>query len=109
MNAPVAALEPGQDTWQRYRANLPRHLMGIARHLQSEVMQTLTQRRGHTGLRLGFEPFMTLIGQHGARITDLADWLGISKQACNQTINQIEQAGYVRDPDLNLIEISELA
>lgn len=96
MNAPVAALEPGQDTWQRYRANLPRHLMGIARHLQSEVMQTLTQRRGHTGLRLGFEPFMTLIGQHGARITDLADWLGISKQACNQTINQIEQAGYVR-------------
>lgn len=96
MNAPVVPLEIGQDTWNRYRANLPRHLMGIARHLQSEVMRSLTRRSGHAGLRLSFEPFITLIGEQGVRITELAGWLGTSKQACNQTINQIEQAGYVR-------------
>ena len=96
MNAPVVPLDIGQDTWNRYRANLPRHLMGIARHLQSEVMRTLTRRSGHAGLRLSFEPFITLIGEQGVRITELAGWLGTSKQACNQTINQIEQAGYVR-------------
>jgi DNA-binding MarR family transcriptional regulator len=96
MNAPFVLPEIDQDTWNRYRANLPRHLMGIARHLQSEVMHSLTRRSGHAGLRLSFEPFITLIGDQGVRITRLAGWLGISKQACNQTINQIEQAGYVR-------------
>jgi len=96
MNAPIAQPGIDQQTWNRYRANLPRHLMGIARHLQSEVMRSLGQRSGHAGLRLGFEPFITLIGPQGARITELAGWLGISKQACNQSINQIEQAGYVR-------------
>ena len=51
MNAPLTVTEPGQDTRQRYRANLPRHLLGIARHLQSEVMHALTQRGGDLGLQ----------------------------------------------------------
>lgn len=111
MNAAAAPPEIAPDTWNRYRANLPRHLMGIARHLQSEVMRSLTRHSGHAGLRLGFEPFITLIAEHGVRITALAGWLGISKQACNQTINQIEQAGYVRrdaDPGDGRAKVLEL-
>jgi DNA-binding MarR family transcriptional regulator len=86
--------------WQRYRNNLPRHLIGLSRHLQTRLMQTLTAELGHDKLRLSFEPFFTLVGSDGARLTELAEWLAISKQACNQTLNQIEAAGYVqRLPD----------
>jgi len=102
MNAPVASREIGQELWSRYATNLPRHLMGVARHLQSEVMAALSRRGGYQGLRLGFEPYVTLVGEQGCRITELAGWLAVSKQACNQTINQIERAGYLRrhaDPD----------
>jgi DNA-binding MarR family transcriptional regulator len=96
MNLPVLPFEIDPELWGRYRANLPRHLMGITRHLQSDVMQALTGTAGYAALRLSFEPFMTLIGEQGCRITDLAGWLGISKQACNQTINQIERADYLQ-------------
>lgn len=83
-----------------YQANFPRHLMAVARHLQSTLMHALIEQHGHRALKLHFGSFMTLIGHEGARITDLAEQLSISKQAVNQTINQIEDAGYVqRLPD----------
>lgn len=81
--------------WDRYRNNLPRHLLGISRYLQSDAMQQLTEQRGHSGLKMSFEPYITLVGSGGSRLTELADILGISKQACNQTANQIERAGYI--------------
>jgi DNA-binding MarR family transcriptional regulator len=79
-----------------YQANFPRHLLAIARHLQSSLMHALTEQRGHRGLKLYFGSIMTLISSPGARITDLAEQLSVSKQAVNQTINQIEAAGYVQ-------------
>ena len=88
--------------WPSYRNNMPRHLIALSRHLRSRLMSELISVRGHTGLKLHFEPFMTLIGQQGVRITDLAEQLAISKQAVNQSVNQIEAAGYLqrcRDPD----------
>jgi DNA-binding MarR family transcriptional regulator len=86
--------------WPTYQANLPRHLMAVARHLQSALMHALIEQHGHRALKLHFGSFMTLIGPDGARITELAEQLSISKQAVNQTINQIEDAGYVRrQPD----------
>jgi len=96
MNTRATLVQVHDDTWDRYRSNLPRHLMGITRHLQSEAMHRLTSKAGYEGLRLSFEPCMTLIGEQGCRVSDLAAWLGTSKQACNQTINQIERAGYVQ-------------
>ncbi|MCX2980345.1 MarR family transcriptional regulator [Halieaceae bacterium IMCC14734] len=89
-----------REIWGRYRSNLPRHCIGVSRHLQTHLMHALHQQFGHTGLRLGFEPFIALIGAGGARPGELANLLCISKQACNQTINQIERAGYLqRQPD----------
>ena len=83
-----------------YRDNLPRHLIALSRYLQSTLMNALRSERGHQGLRMHFEPFMTLVGERGARTTELATQLGISKQAVNQSVNQIETLGYLqRQPD----------
>lgn len=63
-------------------------------------MHALTEKLGYRDLRLSYEPFITLVGDNGARLSELAAWLGISKQAANQTANQIERAGYIaRTPD----------
>ena len=90
------ATKPGQpDVWQRYRGNFSRHLLGVARHLQTQTMHALQQECGHHNLRLGFAPYITLIGTRGMRLTELAEILGISRQACNQAANQVENAGYI--------------
>ena len=87
----------GSDSvWLRYRDNFPRHLLGVTRYLQTGTMRTLTLECGHRDLRLNFEPYMAMIGSSGARLSDIADTLGISRQAANQTANQIEAAGYIR-------------
>ena len=93
-----ATLSP--KAWQKYRSNLPRHLLGLARYLQSRLMHSLIEERGHAGLGLHFEPYITLAGDGGIRLSELADTLSISKQAVNQAVNQIEKAGYLRrEPD----------
>lgn len=81
--------------WREYRDNFSRHLLGVTRHLQRETMAKLEQSCGHKQLRLGFEPYITLIGERGRRPSELAQLLEVSRQACNQTINQIDEAGYI--------------
>ena len=80
---------------ERYRHNFSRHLLGVARYLQASMMNTLQEECGHTKLRLGFSPYITLIGEGEKRLTDLAEILGVSRQACNQTAKQVEAAGYI--------------
>jgi DNA-binding MarR family transcriptional regulator len=96
------AITTTTDLSQQYRDNLSRHLLGVARHLQSSMMQTLQRECGHADLRLGFAPYITLIGEHPLRPTELAEMLGITRQACNQVLRQIEAAGYIEttpDPE----------
>jgi DNA-binding MarR family transcriptional regulator len=81
--------------WNRYRHNFSRHLLGVARYLQTSMMYTLQEQCGHDNLRLGFSPYIALIGEGDKRLTDLAEILGISRQACNQAVKQIEAAGYI--------------
>ncbi|NQX87120.1 MAG: MarR family transcriptional regulator [Halioglobus sp.] len=59
------------------------------------MMDTLQKECGHGDLRLGFAPYITLIGENDKRLTDLAEILGISRQACNQAVKQVEAAGYI--------------
>jgi DNA-binding MarR family transcriptional regulator len=102
MALPIEKIDDHEWVWQRYRENFPRHLMGVTRYLHAEVMHALLGEFGHQQLRLSFEPYIALIGQEGTRLSDIADTLGISKQAANQTANQIEAAGYIQriaDPD----------
>lgn len=87
--------------WNRYRDNSCRHLLGVAHYLQTSMMNTLQVQCGHDHLRLGFTPYISLIGERGRRLTDIADVLGISRQACNQAVKPIEAAGYIaRTADL---------
>ncbi len=81
--------------WNRYRDNSSRHLLGVAHYLQTSMMNTLQVQCGHNDLRLGFTPYITLIGEHGRRLADIAAVLGISRQACNQASKAIEAAGYI--------------
>jgi len=81
--------------WNRYRHNFSRHLLGVARYLQTSMMHTLQEQCGHDNLRLGFSPYIALIGDGDKRLTDLAGILGISRQACNQAVKQVEAAGYL--------------
>ena len=83
------------DFWYSYQHNFPRHLIALARQMQSSIMSVLINDKGHTELRLSFEPYITLISNGGCRLQDIAQELGISKQACNQTVNQLESLGYI--------------
>ena len=59
------------------------------------MMGALRQQYGHDHLRLGFSPYITLLGEGDKRLTDLAEILGISRQACNQAAKQVVAAGYI--------------
>lgn len=83
------------NVWIHYRNNLPRHLIGISRDLQSRVMESLAKQQGYASLRPGFGPFLSLIAQQGRPVSTIAAELSISKQACSQIANLAEQAGYV--------------
>jgi DNA-binding MarR family transcriptional regulator len=102
MATPLRQSVDTDQVWHSYGDNFPRHLLGVTRYLQTETMNALQQDCGHNNLRLAFAPYITLLGQKGKRLTDLAQVLGISRQACNQAANQIETAGYITrtaDPD----------
>ncbi|MEH6586698.1 MAG: MarR family transcriptional regulator [Halioglobus sp.] len=83
------------DTQQKYRQNFARHILSVTLYMQSEIMNALTLKHGHGQLRINFEPYISIASQHGARLSDIAAMLGISRQAANQTANQIESAGYL--------------
>lgn len=87
-------------TQQQYRDNFARHILSVTLHLQAQIMSTMTTKHGHSQLRINFEPYIALAGSKGARLSDIAEILGISRQAANQAANQIEEAGYLtRTPD----------
>jgi DNA-binding MarR family transcriptional regulator len=92
--APTARTD-SQFIWDRYRHNFSRHLLGVARYAQKQMMRTLQEEYGHSDLRLGFSPYITVLGEGDRRLSELADLLGISRQACNQAVKQVEAAGYI--------------
>ncbi|MEE4661310.1 MAG: MarR family transcriptional regulator [Halieaceae bacterium] len=100
MTAHAQQLTLSPQDWRDYRANLPRHLIGLARYLQSRLMHSLIDEYGHSGLRLHFEPYIALAAPNGIPLGELADNLRVSRQAVSQVIKQIEAAGYLkRVPD----------
>ncbi len=100
MNTAIATTDPVVAMQYRYQDNLARHILAVSLHLQAEIMNSLTLKHGHSQLRINFEPYMTIAGESGARLSDIAELLGISRQAANQAANQIEAVGYLaRTPD----------
>jgi DNA-binding MarR family transcriptional regulator len=95
---PAAGAEaPRSGPWraQRYRDNLARHLIGIARDLRTRVLRSLEQEHGHRGLRPSFGPLLSLVWGEGSPIGAVAAELAISNQACSQLADKACRAGFV--------------
>lgn len=102
------AAESNRLLWQAYADNSARHIMALSRHMQLKLMNSLTES-GYDGLRLNYEPFIAALarqqghsGNGGIRPSQLAAQQGISKQVCNQILNQLERHHYIErvaDPD----------
>lgn len=90
-----AGRHASDEAWLRYRGNVARHLIGISRDLESRVVRSLDEEGGYQGLRPSFGPLLSLLWGKGQPLTLLADELAISKQACSQLANVVEEAGYV--------------
>lgn len=82
-------------TWTRYRDNVARHLIGIARDLESRVVRSLGEDAGFGGLRPSFGPILSLLWGEGLPLSVVASELAISKQACGQLANTVAAAGYL--------------
>lgn len=79
----------------RYRKNLPRHLIGIARDLQTRIQRALREESGYTELRPGFGPFLSLLWDADRPLAFLASELAISNQAMSQLADRAARAGYL--------------
>lgn len=90
----------GAIAWARYRDNLARHLIGIARDLQIRLMTQLADVRGHRALRPSFGLPISLIAQAPRPLSELARALEISPQAASQLVGLAERAGYLDRRDV---------
>ncbi len=81
--------------WQRYRNNLARHLIGIARDLQHRAMRQLAEQYNHRDLRPSLGPLVSLVAIAPRSMGELAGQLATSPQACGQLVDVAEKAGYV--------------
>src|SRR5688572_27759390 len=75
--------------WSRYRGNAPRHLIAIARDLQSRA------QRGLDGVRPSFTPLLSRLWSADRPLSSLAGELATSAQACSQLVGHVEAAGYL--------------
>ena len=113
IEAVIASLNTGDSSameplWVSYSNNMARHAIAVSRHFQLSLMTMLTEEAGFSGLRLSFEPVIAALARRRALIqqgdtrlydfrpSELANQLGVSKQVCNQTINQLEALDYVQ-------------
>jgi len=90
----------------------PALLMFIGwRHVEARVLEAVTAA-GHD-LTLAQARLVARIGEHGSRLTDLAEQAQVTKQSAGFLVDQLERAGYVErvadpsDARARLIRISE--
>jgi len=81
-------------TWERYRDNTARHLIGIARDQDHRAQQYLTEDRGYEGLRPSLGPLISLVATEPRPLGVLAAELSISAQACSQLVDVGDRAGF---------------
>ena len=81
--------------WSRYRDNLARHLIAIARDLEEHVQGHLAERGGYAALRPSFGPLIAQVWNREAALGEIAAALAISPQAASQLVSVAERAGYV--------------
>ncbi|MCG8414851.1 MAG: MarR family transcriptional regulator [Pseudomonadales bacterium] len=100
-----------QTIYAKYRDNFARHVLDVTHHLEAGVMGRLIDSGDYVGLRINWEPFIGIAATGEGRLSDIAKRMGMSRQAVNQTVNQIEQAGYlkrVEDPSSKRSKLLQL-
>lgn len=89
----------GEAVLAQYDRNLPRHVIGVARALNEQLMDRCIAA-GHSGLRASFNQVLCRLDTSGTRIVDIANECQITQQAAGQIIGELEKLGYVkRKPD----------
>ncbi|HEX6240134.1 MAG TPA: MarR family transcriptional regulator [Polyangiales bacterium] len=84
------------------RASTLQVLFKVARLLDEEALRRVGQKQGAPRLRRAHTGLLPHIDLGGTRVTDLADRLGVSKQAVSQLVDDLEGWGVVTreaDPD----------
>ena len=75
-------------------------LFKAARLLDERALERASQRSGRPRLRRSHTSLLPHIDLNGTRITDLAERLGVTKQAASQLVDDLEQLGVLaREPD----------
>lgn len=77
-------------------------LFKVARLLDEEAIRRVAHKQGTPRLRRSHTSLLPHIDLEGTRVTDLAERLGISKQAVSQLVDDLEELGVLAreaDPD----------
>jgi len=71
----------------------------VALQAKREIVR-LTATSGHAGVRASHHELLTIIGSGGARVSEMARFQQVSRQATSKTVQELESLGYVgRRPD----------
>jgi DNA-binding MarR family transcriptional regulator len=85
------------EVFRRYHIGLL--FQQLSQDFERRARATLVSR-GHAGLQPSHQVVFANIGRFGARLTELAERTGMSKQAMGQRVDDLERLGYVeRVPD----------
>lgn len=75
-------------------------LFKAARQLDERALERAAQIQGRPRLRRSHTSLLPHIDLEGTRVTDLAERLGVSKQAASQLVDDLEAVGVLaREPD----------
>jgi DNA-binding MarR family transcriptional regulator len=88
-----AAVEYRERLEAEKRASTLQLLFKAARLLDEEALKRVAEKPGRTRLRRSHTSLLPHIDLEGTRVTDLAERLGVSKQAASQLVDDLEQLG----------------
>ena len=71
----------------------------LAQHINRRVAQAVREH-GFTDFRASFHPVFQWCGPQGSRLTELAEWAGVTKPSMSEIVDILVRLGYVeRTPD----------
>jgi DNA-binding MarR family transcriptional regulator len=76
--------------------SLPARLMAVTHFVQKQAMDRLLQNRRYGKLSLAYTHYIVLLAERDRSPGELAERLGISKQACSKVVQELEALGLIR-------------
>lgn len=82
--------------WHRNTSSFAWHVINLARQFRLEMLNHLALEKGFKKLSLSYTAIVGMVAGKPMRPSELAEFLGISKQHCFAMLEEIENAGYLR-------------